>query len=458
VLASKQKVLILGLGRSGFASANLAARLGAEVFVVDTRIDDNLTEKAESLKHRGVKVYLEWNSTKWEQDIDFAIQSPGIHPQSILGKLANKLPCKVISELEYGYQYCACPIIAVTGTNGKTTTVEIITSCLKKLGKNVMAAGNIGLPLCEAAMKSSELDLLIVEVSSFQLEKIEHFTPLAAAVLNVSEDHLDRYDDFEQYFKAKFKIFKNMKSANIVLRSDLLASQLVRDILNRQKQSYLLFSSKDILEDGFFVDNEGWLCQKIDNKKIRLMHSTKLKLKGMHNVENVLAAMALCFCANIDPQTLVSGLEMFIPSPHRLDMVALHNGVCYVNDSKATNSDAVKRAINTVSGNITGKILLIAGGLDKNINFQSLAPLLKKNVKKVFLIGQSRKKMAEQWQDVVYCKQHASLAAAVDAAVDNAQSGDAVLLSPGCASQDMFVDYVHRGRKFCELVKKSIGE
>ena len=452
-------VLVLGLGLSGFAAAQLAAQQGARVTVLDTESSDTLRERAESLRQRNHTVCLDWNRAAFSAPVQLAVISPGIHPDSLLGRLAAELPCPVIGELEYGFRHTSCPLIAITGTNGKTTTTELVTACLRQAGKRVMSAGNIGTPLCEAARRSAELDLLVVEVSSFQLERCEQFAPWAAAVLNITPDHFDRYPDLEPYARAKARLFRSMPRADrIVLRDDLPDLPAIRGQLPRDGSAPVTFSTRSGSKAAYCLGEDGMLSRRVGDALQPFLSQDRLRLRGSHNVENVLATVALCELAGAGCDAIRPALERFAPSPHRLELVAAHNGIRFINDSKATNPDSVCRAIQTVAPPLPGKILLLAGGLDKGLEFSMLKPLLARHVRQVFLFGKSKEQLGKEWKDIVYCQEFASLASAFDAAFAGARPGDVVLLSPGCASMDMFANYAERGKLFCELVKRRIGE
>jgi UDP-N-acetylmuramoylalanine--D-glutamate ligase len=458
--SDRQHVLVLGLGLSGFAAAGLALHTGHSVTVLDENELSADSEKTEALKARGVNLLFGWNTDSWSGPADLCVISPGIPPTSVLGRVAANLDCPVISELEFGYRHTTCPILAITGTNGKTTTTELVTHCLRQARYRVASAGNIGAPLCDVVRRRGDFDFLAVEVSSFQLERVDTFAPLAAAILNLSPDHLDRHPCPEDYYAIKAAIFRRIPRAeNVVLRADITQVPAIRQALAKKPGRPILFSSEAGTEADFLVDRTGLLAMRTaDGRTEPLIHRDDLRLRGRHNMENALAAIALCHCAGVPVQELIAGLRSFAPSAHRLELVSAKAGVQFINDSKATNPDAMARAILAVAEENRGQILLIAGGLDKGLTFEQVKPLLAEHVKAVFLIGKCREALARQWGDVVSCKMFASMASAVEAAVESAESGDTVLLSPGCASFDMFRDYAERGRIFSELVKRSVGE
>ncbi|MEI8078477.1 MAG: UDP-N-acetylmuramoyl-L-alanine--D-glutamate ligase [bacterium] len=452
--------LILGLGVSGVAAAQLAAALGDPVIGLDTGDSPGLRERTGTLAAAGVDVRLGWTAEQWPGSApQQAVISPGIAPISLLGRLAAALPCPVISELEFGFRHCACPVLAISGTNGKTTTTELLEHCLRTAGQRVLAAGNIGVALCEAARRSHALDWLAVEVSSFQLESCDRFAPAAAALLNLTPDHLDRYGTMSHYAAAKGRLFRNLRRGDqAVLRCDLLDWPELRAALPRDGSRPRLFSGDDTDGADWFVRADGMLCRRRpDGGATPLVSRQELQLKGGHNLENVLAASALCELAGLSPAAIQPGLTSFQPSPHRLQWVGSDaRGVTYINDSKATNPDALIRALAAVRGEITGKIVLIAGGLDKHMDFSTVPPHLARQARGVFLIGACKERLAKAWNPVIYCRECETLAVAVAAAAEMAQPGDAVLLSPACASMDMFVNYADRGNRFCELVKRRL--
>ncbi len=455
----QQHVIVLGLGKSGVAAAELALLQRAAVTVLDTAHSAELEERAGLLRSKGATVFLDWNGDPALTG-DLVILSPGIPAASSLGQIAEQTVSPVVSELEFGFRYCNCPVLAVTGTNGKTTTVELLTHLLKGCGLNVIAAGNIGLPLCDASRKSADLDCLVVEVSSFQLERIKTFAPLGAALLNLAEDHLDRYPDFDSYCRTKMKLFDNMSMAeHAVLPEELRAHPLVAEhpLFEGQRRP-LFFSSVPSTDADFFLNAAGMLCHRTDGSVRELLHRSSLKLRGRHNIENVLAALALAHTFGADLNKAAAAVRTFAPSAHRLELVGMAKNVQYINDSKATNPHAMIKALEAVGPEIRGKIVLIAGGLNKDLGFECCIPSLQKYVKEIFVIGSCKQQLVNLWKNVISCRMCASMEAAVDAAADAAEPGDAILLSPGCASQDMFLNYAERGKIFTQLALRRINE
>ncbi len=448
-------VLVLGLGLSGLAAAELAVLQGARVVVLDSGSSPAAQDRADQLASRGVEVHLDWNQDTFPGAPTLAVISPGISSTSQMGRLAAGLECPLLSEIEYAFRHCSCPILAVTGTNGKTTTVELTAHCLRHAGLKVIAAGNIGKPLSEVARRSAELDCIVAEVSSFQLEHISTFAPLAAALLNLSPDHLDRHHGFDEYAEAKTRLLTRLQQARqLVLRDDLLDQAIVAGRIPADGSAPVLFSATPGGHTDFFLDADGMLCRREGKQVTAFLHRSKLRLRGSHNLENALAALALCTYLPVPLDKIAAGLASFTPGSHRMELVALEDGIRFINDSKSTNPDSLSRALTAIGDESRGRIVLIAGGLDKGLCFEPLRPQLQRHVREIFLIGSCRERLAKEWGGVVSCKVCSSLAAAVSGAIESAIPGDTVLLSPGCASQDMFTDYAERGKQFCNLITR----
>jgi UDP-N-acetylmuramoylalanine--D-glutamate ligase len=450
----KANILVLGLGSSGVSAVELALCHRASVTALDENASDSLTQTAGRLSNRGADIRLDWTADQWSSPVDLAIISPGISPESTLGRLAESLSCPVISEVEFAYHFCACPIIAVTGTNGKTTTVELLVHLLRSAGKRVIGAGNIGLPLSAAATRSAHLDFIVAELSSFQLERIDAFTPLAAALLNISDDHLDRHHSAEAYLDAKLNLFRNMRNPQrVVMHADLLEqAAVVNRPLFAGGQQQLVGARREDAPYRVAADGVLW-CGEAGSLGIS---GADLKLRGDHNIDNVLAALGLCSAVGVSPHSVVGAVRSFAPNAHRQELVAVHKGVRFVNDSKATNPAAMIEALRTFGGSMVGKILLIAGGQNKRLDFEPVIPYLQQYVREIYLLGEAKEHLAQLWSSHICCQSLPSLSAVVGMALENAVSGDTVLLSPGCASQDMFRDYADRGNSFSYEVKRRV--
>ena len=446
---------MLGLGVSGVAAAELALRHGHAVHVLDAETSPSLAERAAALSSKRARVELGWSGEEMPSP-ERIIISPGVPPESPLGRLAQRLDAPVLGELEWGFLHCQCPVLAVTGTNGKTTTVEMVSHCLTAAGWTAPVAGNIGVPLSQAAADSSAADCIVCEVSSYQLETVQRFAPLASAILNITEDHMDRYANAADYMEAKLRLLDcSVGSRSVVLRRDLLERPAVRRRLDRLALPATTFSAWDQNAD-WHLDEAGMVRHRDADEDQAVLESRRLRTLGAHNVENAMATLALCEAVGVSRAETARHLQTYEPSPHRMQTVATWNGVRFVNDSKSTNPDSLIRALEATGDAATDGILLVAGGLDKGLVFDSVVPHLRERVLEAFLIGASRHRLAACWSHATRCRCMDSLEDAVDAAVDAARPGTLVLLSPGCASQDMFANYAERGTVFAELVKRRL--
>ncbi len=448
-----QPVLVLGAGLSGIAAARLAARKGARVFLFDEAPTEKLAEHFAPLSAIGISCYADWEATRWDCPFlpALAIISPGIKPGSKLGQLAANLPCPILSELAFGAGYCKCPLLAVTGSNGKTTTVEMLTMCLNAAGAKAIAGGNIGLPLSQLALQSHRWDYIIVEVSSFQLEHADGFQPAAAALLNITPDHLDRHGTFESYRNLKLKLLQQTrKNTPLVLKAELLRDRVIAGTL--KKRPLITFSAEPG-QLARYTCSETAIGRSTTDGFHPLLDFQKLAFSGRHNFENAMCVMALLEQLPIDQEKALHALSQFNCGHHRLEKIAEISGVTYVNDSKATNVDAMIKALEYCGNTKTRKIILIAGGVDKGCELDEAKNSLKMYVKQVLLIGECRQRLAEAWREAVPVLECPDFNSAMTAAVAKAREGDTVLLSPGCASFDMFRDYGHRGQSFVQFVE-----
>lgn len=446
-----KKVIILGLGVSGQSALKLAIQKGLSVFAADENNSPELTAIKEQYEQKNVSINPGWKEKKLP-DADFIVISPGINEKSLLGKASTLSGLPIISELEFGFYHSRCPILAVTGTNGKTTVTELTSHLLNATGRKSEAAGNIGVPLSEAAINSGHLDFLVVEVSSFQLERCHYFAPFSAALLNISSDHIDRHLNLSDYIKTKFRIFKNITSKeHMIIRSDLL------DAWHRfidKHNNPVTFSATDCNTDFYLSDNKTISFRK-NGKRQHFLNMAETRLTGLHNTENIMASLALVFSVIPSPplQSIKEALCEFRAGQHRLELIMESNRIRYINDSKATNPDALIAALRSVGDK--KNVCLIAGGLDKKMDFSAVLNEADK-IKSIFLMGECKKKLASLWESAINCVMYNSFEDAVLAACSKAEPGDVVLLSPGCASMDMFKDYKERGEKFKNLIKRRI--
>ena len=438
-----KNVLVLGLGRSGMAAATLLQRDGARVVVRDESDGDALQERASRLRELGVQVEL-GNRFDAAAQFDLAVVSPGIDPERpIVQELADK-KTPVLSELELAYRFCLCPVVAITGTNGKTTTTELVTAMLQNCGKRAMAAGNIGYALSNAAEQSAGLDALVAEVSSFQLEKVERFRPDIGVWLNLTPDHLDRHGSMEEYARAKARLFTNQTRDDVAVVSTraLAWARLVGcEFRGRLITMSTTSEQADLWLDS--ADSQAIWCWLPECRGI-VLRMDETQLRGRHNAENIMATIATGIAMGLPVRQICEAIRDYCPQPHRCEFVAEVKGVTYINDSKATNVDAVEKALRS----LPGEVVLIAGGRDKALDFTAIKEVIARKVKLAVVIGEAQEKICAAWGDAVPCQRAAGMAEAVAVAARAAQAGETVLLSPACSSFDMFQNYEHRGEEF----------
>ena len=440
-----ENIIILGLGISGWAAVELALKKGFKVCAIDEKTSPELEDFTKSHADGRIDFRLGWDNISLP-DADLIVISPGIGSSSPLGQAASRSGIPVISELEFGFRFCKTPILAVTGTNGKTTTTELTCHLLNSIGRKSAVSGNIGIPLSKSVLDPDKYDFLVVETSSFQLDSAANFAPEAAVLLNITSDHMNRYETQKDYAKSKFSVFRNIKSPeNKIMRSDLLPYW---NEFFPGAEKPVTISCSDETADYYF-DRNGEI--KIGGKSFIRLSETHLL--GAHNAENLMASLALVFSVVPEPpiELLKKGICGFRTGPHRLEIVGKSNGITYINDSKATNPDSLIVALRAVGAK--NNVCLIAGGLDKNMDF---APVLteKDRLKAVFLVGECKNKLANLWKNDISCVIFKTFENAVIAACDKAEPGDVVLLSPGCASMDMFKDYRDRGHKFTLIINR----
>ena len=441
-------VLVLGAGVSGVAAARLAKEKGAYVTLLDTGIPPK--ENIGLLEAAGVTMICGSFALQWSGQCDIAVYSPGIPLGSPLDKIAAASGARLMGELGFGASFLECPILAVTGTNGKTTTVEMLEHCLRGAGHDVVAAGNIGLPISELVRQGRKPEVVVAEVSSFQLEHPDGFAPTAAVLLNITPDHLVRHGTMEEYTRIKLSIFDKVDT-KCVLNGETLQIKQVSEAL--QSKSYIVFSSDPAGRADFGI-RDGWIVQREENGDFaRLAEISRLPFRGAHNIENALAALAVGSAGGYNPEELALQLLSFHTGEHRQQCVLEWNGISFIDDSKATNVDALIKALD-VFGPQGRPIALIAGGVDKKCSLDECLPKLKEYVKSVYLIGECRSRLLAGWGKVVEAHECDSMREAVFQAAESLGDGGLVLLAPACASQDMFRDYAHRGNAFAEAAKE----
>ncbi len=450
------KAVVVGLARSGVGAANLLSAMGRDVTVTDRRTEVELASHAARLAS-GVERALGGHPEGIFAEAELIVVSPGVPLDIEPLRHARQAGKKIIGELELACGLLeGIPVYAVTGTNGKSTTVTLLDLMLRKAGKRTLLAGNIGNALSEevlkrvnGTMKVRGVDCAVVEVSSFQLEAIERFRPAGAAILNITPDHMDRYRSMDEYRAAKAAIAANQKEEDfLVLNADDPECTKVRESLREAgKPTSWTFSSNRRVE-GVYLEGSDVLYDLGPNGKGKLVAADEIRIKGIPNLENAMAASAMALLASCPPEAVKEALREFPGLEHRMEFVRELDGIAYINDSKGTNVGAVARSLD----GFKSPVVLIAGGRDKGGDFTQLEEQVRKKVKAIVLIGEAREKIRSVLCGLTQCWTEDSLASAVQRAREVASAGDVVLLSPGCASFDMFEDFEDRGRKFKELV------
>jgi UDP-N-acetylmuramoylalanine--D-glutamate ligase len=438
-LADK-KITVLGAARSGIAVAKLLHKAGAHVFVSDSAQAEKKESEVGELKKAGIKYEFGQHSSK-VYEVELVVLSPGIPVRSELVQSFIKKNIPVLSEIEVAYWFCESPIIAVTGSNGKTTTTTLIGEMLKKKYPQAIVAGNIGTAFSEYVEDSKRDSWSVIEVSSFQLETIDMFHPKQAVVLNFAPNHLNRYENYENYLKAKWRITKNL------IKDDILIYNAADSKLSEWAEQI------DCNLQGFHIEGVESHAAYYFNDTIfindkRLAGKEEIKIKGKHNYMNVMAASLAAINAGVSREQICEVLKSFEGIEHRLEFVAIKNGISYVNDSKATTVESLGYALQSFNE----PIVLITGGQDKGSDFTELNELICENVKAIVLIGTSAEIMINAWRGLVPIYKEESLKDAVNTATKLAEEKNTVLLSPACASFDMFKDYEDRGRQFKQIV------
>jgi UDP-N-acetylmuramoylalanine--D-glutamate ligase len=434
MIYSGKRAVVLGLGHSGEAAAILLREEGADVTICESCDNPGLRDKSSRLKAQGIEVILGPAADSNPAAYDVCILSPGIDSAVPLVQNVLRKRIPVIGELELAFEECICPVVAITGTNGKTTTTELTTAMLQGSGVRTMASGNIGLPFATAVRQSHELDVIILEVSSFQLETINAFRPHVSVWLNLSPNHLDRYPDMEEYRRAKLRIFMNQTSEDFSVVN-------ARENLPPISARMITFSAYDSEAD--FTLRNG----VIHYRNEPVLDQRKTRLAGIHNAENLMAALGVGLALGVEFERMAAAVGEYTAPVHRCEFVRDLEGVRWINDSKATNLDSVEKAILSQ----TRPIVLIAGGKDKGFEFDSIAPLVRERVRVAVLIGEMKERISRSWSGVD-CRISASLEEAVELAREAANDGDTVLFSPGTSSYDMFRNYGERGNRFKNAV------
>jgi len=444
---NQEKILVVGLGKSGLSVVRYLVREGARVTVSDMKEEGDL-ELGTVREMRVLGVTLETGGHTMDTFLrsERIIVSPGVPLDLAPLAAAREKGIPVTGEMELAVQIMDTPIVAVTGTNGKSTVTAFLGSLLQNAGHQVFVGGNLGIPLIDYAASGLKSDVAVVEVSSFQLDTMEGFSPLVALLLNISPDHLDRYPNYEAYVQSKLKIFKNQEAGDFAILND--DDPVLSSLTLQQDVAVLRYGLK---KKGFrqaFVEGKG-IRAGLPRKESHLFDLQKCLLPGKHNVENMMAAALAGLAMNVEPPVIQRTIDEFQGLPHRLELSGRIREVDFYDDSKATNVDAAIRSI----ASFDRPVVLIAGGRHKGGDYAPLVRVAKGKVKKAFLMGESKALMAEAFEDQIPYATADDMRDAVTKAFSAAKPQDVVLLAPACSSFDMFTDYAHRGMAFKEAVE-----
>ena len=448
---SGKKIIVFGAGKSGIVAVKYLVK-DNDVLLVDDKTKQDLSGAINGVENLSVEKFLGKYDLSLLDGVNLIVVSPGIPLTHKLVLEANRRKIPIISELELGYQLLQDKyIIAITGTNGKTTTTALTSFLLNKGGLDSIAVGNIGAPITGLLGNCKIPGYLVVEVSSFQLETIDEFKPRISAILNITPDHFDRHIDIRGYASTKAKIFKNMCADDfLIINGD---DKVCQEIAQRARVNVLEFSSRREVAEGTFVrDNQ--IIVRIKGIENQICSTDEIFIKGRHNLENALTAVLINHLLGVKKEKISEGLREFGGVEHRLEFVEEFKGVKFYNDSKATNIEALEKSLESFSN----FIILIAGGRDVGGDFTRLKQLVKERVNKVILIGEAADKIFNSWQDVVPMEHSYNMRDAVEKAYKSVKGHNVVLLSPGCKSFDMFANFEDRGKIFKNEVRKLVGE
>ncbi len=445
------EMTVIGAGKSGISSALLAVEKGFKVFLTELQSAEKYSNEIELLNQSNIEYEFGGHSEKALRYCDLIVTSPGVPPNTEIIRNAEKKGITIISEIEFAYRYLKNPIIAITGTNGKTTTTAMTAFMLNHGGKKAIACGNIGVPLSSLVGEISDDDILVIEVSSFQLDRIVEFAPEVAIILNITPDHLYYHGSLENYIASKIKISTNQNEKNFLfLNND---DEIIKSSLIQTKAVKEWFSFNPV-ERGIYIDRG---IMKIRNYKQynweEIMHTEEIRLPGIHNVYNSMASALAARVFEISNENIRDSLMAFSGVNHRLEFVRSINGVDVINDSKATNVNAAWFAL----ASYNKPIIWIAGGRGEQNNYSLLDTIVRKNVKTIIAIGEDAENIFNHFCTITTCIRSINLQKAVLKAVEISNSGDVILFSPACKSFDMFVNYEHRGEVFKEIVNEIDG-
>lgn len=439
------KILVIGASRSGKSAAILARKLGYEVMVTENQPKEKFEDTINEFEQQKINFEFGRHTFLGLNKYDLVVASPGIPRNAEIIQELQKNKVKIISEVEFAYQFCKNPIIAITGTNGKTTTTALVTHILNHSGKNAVSAGNIGRAFSEVVLQLESQTIVSLELSSYQLDRIDKFRPNVAVITNITPDHLNYHGTFEDYAQTKWKICSNQ------IEKDLLILNYDDDYLrnNRSSKSKIQYFSLNELRGGAFIRN-GVIILNTQHKEEEIMPISQIGIKGKHNLYNSLAAILATRSFEISNEDYRSALSSFSGVEHRLEFVRNIQGVEYYNDSKATNVNSTWYALNSFNS----PIIWIAGGRGDNNDYTILDSSVRKYVKSIICIGEEADNICNHFSTLVPCSKFQSLEEAVFAAQTEANEGEVVLFSPACKSFDMFANFEHRGEVFKQIVRK----
>ena len=445
-----KRVLVFGTGKSGIGAADLLEQTGAHVILFDGNENTDKDAVLGKLAHGDkAEIYAGELPKEVEAGLDLVVLSPGVPTDIPVVQKFYDMGLPVWGEVELAYRTGKGRVLAITGTNGKTTTTALLGKIMSDAEKSVFVVGNIGTPYTSKALEMKENSTTVAEISSFQLETIEEFAPQVSAILNITEDHLNRHHTMEEYIRVKELIVKNQKPENFCILN--YEDPVLREFGKNIVPKTVYFSSVRKLDEGIYLDGD-LIVLKLEGKEIPFVHTGELKLLGQHNFENVMAAVAMAYCAGVSVESICKSICEFTAVEHRIEYVTEKKGVVYYNDSKGTNPDAAIKGIQAMNR----PTLLIGGGYDKGSSYDEWLNAFDGKVRCLVLIGQTKDKIKEAAERlgvcpcIILCE---DLREAVDICAQKAEPGDAVLLSPACASWGQFDNYEQRGDMFKEYVK-----
>lgn len=439
-----KRVLVVGLARTGVATSLFSAGYGASVTATDEKPEAELAETAARLRAVGVQLELGAHSLAAFLEQDLIVVSPGVPAKLPPLELARARGIPVWSEIELAWRFLRGKLVAITGSNGKTTTTSLVAHILKTAGIATLVGGNIGVPLLALVESSTDASVTVAEISSFQLESIQEFHPEIGVMLNLTPDHLERHESFEAYAAAKMRMFENQLERDAaVLNAD---DAEITKRMPARPHIYWFSRRKRVAEGAFVRDDD--IIFRADGTESVVARRSEVPLRGEHNLENVLAACAAAYLAGAPASAIMNGVKTFCAVEHRLEFVARIGGVEFYNDSKATNVDATLKAIEA----FRGPLVVILGGKDKGSPYTPLREPLRQRGRLALLIGAAAEKIAAGLEGAIPFEHAGTLDRAVKLAMERARAGDVVLLAPACSSFDQFEDYEHRGRVFKQLV------